>query len=142
MTDSSFPKEKLHQRPFFYPKNYALPPEFDNGFAYLIGGASGESYVIYRQGLSAPQLPQKYQGTQYTIAPEDAEQAIQLGQAIAISQSLSAGTLNSLSQPGGDKFIASAGELCHLGACIKSTTLTTQQMKQILDSGAAISAQP
>jgi len=141
MTDSDFPKERLRQRTFFYPKNYTLPPEFDNGFAYLIGGVSGESHVVYREGLAAPSLPQKYQGTQYTVAPEDIEQAIQLGQAIIISQSLSAGTFNSLSQPGGDEFIASDSELCRLGACIESTTLTTQQMKQILNSGTAIPAQ-
>ena len=141
MTDSEFPKERLRQRPFFYPKNYALPPEFDNGFAYLIGGALGESYVIYQQGLSAPPLPQYLQGTRYTVAPEDIEQAIQLGEAIIISQSLSAGTLNSLSQPGEDKFVASEHKLCHLGVCIESTTLTTQQMKQILNTGAVIPAQ-
>ena len=142
MTDSDFPKGRLRQRTFFYPKDYTLPSEFDGGFAYPIREASGESYIIYRRGLSAPPLPQYLQGTQYTVAPEDIEQAIQLGQAISISQSLSAGTFNSLSQPGGDKFIALDGKLCHLGACIESTILTTQQMKQILNSGTAIPAQP
>lgn len=139
---SDFPKGRLRQRTFFYPKDYALPPEYDNGLAYPIGGASGESYIVYRNGLASPPLPQKYQGTQYTVAPEDIEQAIQLGQAILISQSLSAGTLNSLSQPGGDEYITAERKLCHLGACIESTTLTTRQMKQILNSGAAIPAQP
>ena len=128
-------------RPFFYPKDYALPPEFDDGFAYSIEGASGESYAIYRKGLSAPPLPQKYQGTQYTVAPEDIAPAIQLGQAVVISQSLSAGTLNSLSRPGGNKFIASEHKLCHIGACIESTTHTAQQIKQILNTGAVIPAQ-
>lgn len=119
MTDSDSPKERLRQRAFFYPKDYALPPEYDNGLAYPIGGASGESYVIYLKGLTAPPLPQNYQDTQYTVAPEDIEQAIQLGQAIMISQSLSAETLNSLSQPGGDHFIASERKLCRLSACIE-----------------------
>lgn len=129
-------------RSFFYPKDYRLPPEYDDGFAYPIGGADGESYIIYLEGLMAPPLPQKYQGTQYTVAPEDIEQAIQLGLAIALSQSLSAETLDSFSQVGGDKFLSFDRKVCRLGACIESSTLTKKQMEKILKSGSAIPAYP
>lgn len=129
------------RRAFDYPKDYRFPSEYYNGFAYHVGGASGESYVIYRQGLSAPPLPKEYQGSQYEIAPKDIEIAVQSGQAIILSQSLSAGTFNSLDLPGGDSFFVFENKVCYLGACLTSTTLKIDHMKEILKSGSAIPAQ-
>ena len=127
---------------FMYPKDYPFPAEYYNGFAYRVLGASGESYVIYKQGLSAPPLPHEYVGTQYEIAPKAIDEAIRSGQAIVISQSLSAGTFNSFDQPKGNRFFGSDDTVCYLGACLQSSTLTAPQKKQILLSGSAISAQP
>ena len=130
------------RRRFDYPRDYRFPAEYYNGFAYHVGGASGESYVIYRQGLSAPPLPKEYQGSQYEIAPKEIELAIQSGEAILLSQSLSAGTFNSLDLPGGDEFFVYENEVCYLGSCLTSTTLKIDHMKEILKSGSAIPARP
>ncbi|MBD2090140.1 hypothetical protein H6F67_09770 [Microcoleus sp. FACHB-1515] len=137
-------------RPFLYPKDYELPEEYYNGLAYYIMGASGESYIIYKQGLSAPPLPREWWGSTIEIESDVAEAALRSGQAISLSQSMSAGTFSTLTPPGSDQFLvfnadeADISQVTFLeqGISLKSTTLSVEEMKRILRSGKPIPVQP